>query len=153
MIDGAWGGPPVTPAAFTLVLVAAVLTPDERAVLDLTNKERTAAGLEKLTPHPILTRMARSHSATMARLNQLGHDLGGKTFQDRAAASGYRFGRAGENVGQGYATPKAAVEGWMNSEPHKANILNAEFIQVGVAVARAEDGTRYWTQVFAAPPK
>jgi uncharacterized protein YkwD len=153
MNDGARGGLPVVPTAFALLLAAAVLTPDERAVLDLANKERTAAGLEKLTPHPVLTRMARSHSATMARLKQLGHDLDGKTFQDRAAVSGYRFGRAGENVGQGYAAPKAAVEGWMNSEPHKANILNGEFTEVGVAVARAEDGTRYWTQVFGAPPK
>ena len=77
----------MTPTAFALLLAAAVLTPDERAVLDLTNRERTAAGLEKLRPHPVLTRMARSHSATMARLNQLGHDLDGKTFQDRATAS------------------------------------------------------------------
>src|SRR5205823_6226660 len=101
--------------------------------------------------NPILTRMAKSHSATMAKLNKLGHDVGGRTFDDRMKASGYKFRTAGENVGQGYDTPKAAVEGWMNSPPHKANLLNEEFAEIGVA--GAEDGTRYWTQVFAAPLK
>jgi uncharacterized protein YkwD len=143
----------VTPAALGLLLAAAVLTPDERAALDLTNKERKEAGLPALKPHPALTRMARSHSATMARLDKLGHDVGGATFEDRIKGSGYKFRAAGENVGQGYDTPKAAVEGWMNSPPHKANILNEEFTEIGIGAARAEDGTRYWTQVFAAPLK
>ena len=141
----------MTPAALALVLAGSVLTPDERAVLDLTNAERKAAGLPALRPHPTLTRLARSHSAAMARLNELGHDVGGTTFDDRVKASGYKVRAAGENVGKGYATPKAAVGGWMNSDPHKANVLGEGFTEIGVGIAESEDGTRYWTQVFAAP--
>ena len=37
---------------------------------------------------------------------------------------------------------------WMNSSGHRANILNANFNQIGVGVARDNRGTLYWTQMF-----
>jgi uncharacterized protein YkwD len=128
-----------------------MLTDDEVAIVEATNKERKAAGLPPFKVSVAMMKMARDHSATQARLRQLGHDLDGKTFQDRAKASGYRFRRIGENVAEGYPTPKASVEGWMGSPGHKANILNKEFTVIGVAVVAAKDGTTYWTQVFADP--
>ena len=143
----------MAPTALAFALAAAALTADEKAVLELTNRERKAAGLAALKANPTLIRLAREHSATMARLNELGHDLGGTTFVGRIKASKYPYRRVGENVGQGYRTPKAAVEGWMDSEPHKENLLNKEFTQLGVAVVKAADGTRYWTQVFGTPLK
>jgi uncharacterized protein YkwD len=42
------------------------------------------------------------------------------------------------------------MDGWMNSSGHRANILNANFVDIGVAVAYASDGTAYWTMVLAA---
>jgi uncharacterized protein YkwD len=127
------------------------LSDDEKGVLAETNAARKAEGLPPLRPHPTLLKMARDHSATMAKLNELGHDLAGETFGGRMKASGYDHSAAGENVGQGYDSPKAAVAGWLASPPHKANILSKTFAEFGVAVAKSADGTRYWTQVFAAP--
>jgi uncharacterized protein YkwD len=127
------------------------LSEDEQAVVDATNKERKAAGLPELKVDPALMKMAREHSATMARLKEIGHDLGGKTFQDRIKESKYPFRRIGENVAAGYDTPKAAVQGWMESQGHKENILNKEFSVIGVAVEKGEDGKKYWTQIFADP--
>ena len=127
------------------------LSMEEQAILDLTNRERKAAGLPALKPSPVLMKLAREHSATMARLGQLGHELDGKTFNDRLRAAKVAYRGAGENVGYAYPTPKAAVAGWMSSGPHRANLLNREFTEIGVAVAKSADGTPYWTQVFAVP--
>ena len=60
-------------------------------------------------------------------------------------AFGLSFRTAGENIAKGYATPQAVVNGWMNSSGHRANILNANYTQIGVGyVAQGS----YWTQMF-----
>lgn len=139
------------PAAAAKAGEAPTLSAAEQAVLEATNKQRKAADLPPLKPHAKLLKMAREQSARMARLNKLGHDLEGKPFADRIKESGYPFAATGENVGEGYKTGKAAVAGWMDSPPHKKNLLGEEFTEIGVAVADAADGTRYWTQVFGKP--
>jgi len=130
-----------------------MLTKDEIAVVEETNKERKAAKLPAFKVSVALLTMAREHSATQARLMKMDHDLDGKTFEDRLKASKYPFRRAGENVAAGQETPKDVLVSWMNSPGHKANILNDEFEEIGVAVEVANDGTRYWTQVFGAKRK
>jgi uncharacterized protein YkwD len=148
---------PLLCSAAALAVVAedpsAMLTPTEVAIVEATNKERAAAGLPAFKVSLAMLKMARDHSANQAKLGQMGHDLPGSTFVERAKASGYRYRRIGENVAAGQETAKEVVEGWMGSEGHKANILNKEFTVIGVAVAAAKDGTRYWTQVFADPMK
>ncbi len=127
------------------------LSADEQAVFDQTNAERKKAGLAELKACPELFAAARGHSANMARLAVLAHDLDGKTFVDRITAAGYKFAAAGENVAWNHPTPKEAVDGWMLSPGHRANVLNPAFTEIGVAVATSAAGERYWTQVFAAP--
>ena len=59
--------------------------------------------------------------------------------------AGIRYSTAGENIAVGYSTPEQVVNGWMNSEGHRANILNASFTTIGVGY----DSTgRYWVQLF-----
>ena len=70
---------------------------------------------------------------------------------DRLREAKVAYRGVGENVGYAYRTPKEAVAGWMNSAPHKANLLNKDFTEIGVAVAKSADGTPYWTQIFAVP--
>ncbi len=130
-----------------------MLTKDEIAIVEATNEERKAAKLPAFKVSLALLTMARDHSATQARLMKMDHELEGVTFEDRLKASKYPFRRAGENVAMGQDTPKAVLEGWMNSPGHKANIVNEEFEEIGVAVAIAKDGTKYWTQVFGAKRK
>src|SRR5262245_8935544 len=130
---------------------ATQLSEDEQAVLDLTNAERKKADLPPLKPNAKLFEAARSHAANMAKQDKLEHTLDDKTAFDRILATGYKFSRAGENIGWNYQTPKDAVAGWMDSSGHKANILGKEYTQLGVAVAKSAKGERYWVQVFAAP--
>jgi uncharacterized protein YkwD len=63
----------------------------------------------------------------------------------RAAAQGYTGAGIGENIAQGYPDPVAVMEGWMNSEGHRANIENCDYTVIGVGVN--ETGW-YWTQLF-----
>lgn len=58
---------------------------------------------------------------------------------------GISFRSAGENIAKGYTTPQAVVNAWMNSAAHRANILNASFIKIGVGYV---SGGNYWTQMF-----
>jgi len=60
-------------------------------------------------------------------------------------AFGLRYRYAGENIAYGQRTPQAVVNAWMNSSGHRANILNANYTQIGVGYVA--DGN-YWTQMF-----
>ena len=62
---------------------------------------------------------------------------------------------AGENVGlTNRPNPnREIVEGWIASPVHRANLLHPAFNATGVGVARAADGTLYYTQVFVTFPR
>lgn len=57
---------------------------------------------------------------------------------------------AGENIAAGQTTPAAVVEGWMNSEGHRDNIMSPAFTKVGVghSYSRSSRYGHYWTQLF-----
>jgi hypothetical protein len=81
-----------------------------------------------------------------------GHrDTLGRWPSERVPAFGYR-GRCGaENAFCGYVTPEAAIEGWMNSEGHRDNLLTPGFREVGLGYyRRGSDGRGYVTQDFGA---
>lgn len=53
-----------------------------------------------------------------------------------------------ENVAMGYASPTAVMDGWMNSQGHRTNILNCDAKAIGVGIAANSAGRLYWTQMF-----
>jgi uncharacterized protein YkwD len=128
-------------------------TGDERRAFELINAERQRRGLRPLVLDGALTRLARYHSESMARGGYLSHtERDGLDLRGRADMLGLHGWKAlGENIAynQGYNDPTAfAVERWMVSEKHRENILNDEYTHAGLGVARASDGTYYFTQVF-----
>jgi uncharacterized protein YkwD len=73
-------------------------------------------------------------------------------MSDRVNATGYQWSRLGENIAAGYSSINSVVEGWMRSDGHCANIMNADFDEVGLACVPAASGTgdgQYWTQNLA----
>lgn len=124
---------------------------DEQAVLDATNAERKKAKLDPLTADPKLTEAARKHAANMASQDKMAHTLDDKDAADRAKAAGYEFRRLGENIAWNQPTPKEVVAGWMDSKGHRENILNGDYTQIGIAVAKNSKGEPYWVQVFGKP--
>lgn len=105
----------------------------EAAIFDLVNQERRSRGIPAVSRNVKLDRVARNYAQLMASRNQMGHFVGGTNPGQRITAGGYRWLRYGENVARGYRTAQAVMNGWMNSDGHRANILNPRFIDLGSA--------------------
>jgi uncharacterized protein YkwD len=123
----------------------------EAAIFDLVNQERTRRGIPAVSRHPRLDTVARNYAQLMAARNEMGHFVGGTTPGQRITAGGYRWSRYGENVARGYRTAQAVMNGWMNSPGHRANILNSQFVNVGIGVATRNNRTKFFCQDFASP--
>jgi uncharacterized protein YkwD len=123
-------------------------------IIDLTNAQRINAGLAPLAANGQLMQAAAIQSGNMARLGIMDHFLPGTAqpnLTDRAAAVGYQYSTLGENIAFNFADADAVVAGWMGSPGHRANILNANFTQIGVSIALDAKGEPYYTQVFGRP--
>lgn len=122
------------------------VTAYEAEVVRLVNEERAKKGLKPLTHDWELSRVARYKSQDMKDKNYFSHTSPtyGSPFQ-MMKSFGITYRTAGENIAKGYATPKAVVEGWMNSSGHRANILNSSFTRIGVGYVASGN---YWTQMF-----
>ena len=122
------------------------ITAYEREVIRLVNEHRRANGLADLSYDWELSRVARIKSQDMRDNGYFAHNSPtyGSPF-NMMKSFGIKYRSAAENIARGYATPKAVVDGWMNSSGHRANILNPSFTHIGVGYA--SDGN-YWTQMF-----
>ncbi|MFK0285178.1 CAP domain-containing protein [Streptomyces sp. NPDC090499] len=119
----------------------------EAEVLKLVNEERAKVGCSALSASSSLAKLAEAFSDDMAARDFFDHtDPDGKTPWDRAAAAGIA-NLGGENIARGQATAQAVMDAWMNSEGHRANILNCDFKTLGVGVHFGEGGP-WWTQDF-----
>jgi uncharacterized protein YkwD len=139
------------PAPVSAAAVGA--TGDERRAFDLINRERQRRGMSPLAWDGDLVRLARYHSQNMARSGYLSHvDRDGRDLKSRARVVGLRgWSALGENIAynQGYDDPTAfAVERWMVSEKHRENAMAGHYTHAAVGIARAADGTYYFTQIF-----
>jgi uncharacterized protein YkwD len=127
----------------------------EKRAFELTNAAREEKGLISLTWDANLCHMARMHSESMARLGFFSHETPeGLRMRDRARALGIvHFQILGENISynQGHEDPAGfAVEEWLQSPGHRANIFRDGFRQSAIGVFIATDGTVYLTQEFMA---
>ena len=108
----------------------ASLSATEAAVVARTNDARAKRGLGPLSADASLMNGARRHASWMARNRNLSHGQG-----------------VTENIAMGQSSASETVADWMRSDGHRANILGAHS-RIGVAMARAADGTVYWCQQF-----
>jgi uncharacterized protein YkwD len=129
-------------------------TETERRAFEATNEMRARNGFSPLSWDSDLCRMARAHSEKMARLGFFAHETPeGLRLKDRARAAGIRFKVIGENIAynQGVDDPGTfAVQRWMISSGHRANMLSREFRASGIGSYAARDGRVYLTQIFIA---
>ena len=124
----------------------------ERRAFEQTNLIRRQHGLPAFQWDAELCRFARSHSENMSRLKFFSHSTpDGHRLKDRARNAGIRFVVIAENIAlnQGYDDPGGfAVQRWMVSPGHRANILYAGFQAMAIGTFVAPDGTVYLTQTF-----
>jgi uncharacterized protein YkwD len=116
----------------------------ESSVTCLVNERRAQRGAAPVRNHRKLRSAARRQSKAMVSQGFFDHTWpNGLTFEQRIRASGFTRGArqwmAGENLAWGTGTlssPESLVTAWMNSPDHRANLLRAQFRQIGVAAVR-----------------
>ncbi|RKP24086.1 CAP domain-containing protein [Syncephalis pseudoplumigaleata] len=143
---------PIALVTATLLVISQHMTEafDRRTMLCLTNKERVRRGLNALGPSACLDNAAQRHSNDQARNSFMDHT--GSDGSDPGARiddAGYKWRTCRENVAYGQKDEREVIEGWMDSQGHRENILNPEVTHHGSAVAY-KGSTPYYTQVFAA---
>lgn len=103
-------------------------------IVEATNAERTAAGLPAFTVSSCATGQAVSRTAVLVAEGRFEHD----PLDPILAECG--SGTVGENLSLGYPDAASTVEGWMNSQGHRENILRASFKQIGVGCTEGPNG-------------
>ncbi|WP_406609436.1 CAP domain-containing protein [Agarivorans sp. JK6] len=105
----------------------------------------------RLSSNLSLQLAAEEHSNNMANYDFFSHTgLDGSSSATRASAQGYSWSYVGENIAAGQRSVEAAMSGWLQSSGHCANIMNANYTELGAAKAENASSSYgiYWTQVF-----
>jgi uncharacterized protein YkwD len=132
-----------------------------REVLELVNQARVqprkCGGTSYKAAQPVqlsatLSRAALMHAQDMARNSHFEHHgTDGSTPAERVTRVGYRWRNVAENIAAGAPTAASVVDGWLKSPGHCANIMGAEYREMGIAYAlnsKSQAGI-YWAQTFA----
>jgi uncharacterized protein YkwD len=141
---------------------AACPPPDLDAALAAANQLRAAGAMcgsrgafapaAPLRSHASLQQMAERHASWLAARGELAHTgEGGANLARRAQGAGYAFSRVSENLGLGQADAPAALQAWLASAGHCANLLDAQVSEAGLACAPTAAGRPLWVMVFARP--
>jgi uncharacterized protein YkwD len=130
--------------------VGAGMAGQETEVIRLVNVERGEAGCGSVTLDTRLRTAIRLHVQELGThgdlyISHVSDD--GRDFVARSKEQGYND-PGGENVARGQGDAASVMTSWMNSEGHRANILNCDFKAIGVGAVKGVDGTIVWGQLF-----
>ena len=118
----------------------------ETELIDLINDHRQSLNLRALQPINHISYKSQEHNEYMIEKNVVNHDF----FEERSQNLIQVLGalKVSENVAYNYNTPQAAVNAWLNSPGHKANI-EGDFTHFGISVSMdPESGRKYYTNMF-----
>lgn len=109
---------------------------DTSSLLQETNIQRSQNGRDALALNGYLNQAAQAKANDMASRDYWSHATpeGTQPWQF-ISSTGYVFTYAGENLAYGFDTSAATLAGWMNSSGHRANVLKAEYTEVGFGIA------------------
>lgn len=123
------------------VLGAITFSPAE--IISLTNLERERTGQGKLLENEKLSAAAVAKAQDMFAGDYWAHySPTGKSPWNFITSTGYKYVYAGENLARDFTDAKSVVSAWMRSSSHKANMLDGNFREIGVAVADGKIGGR-----------
>lgn len=124
-------------------------------VISLANAARTQNQLNELTPNGLLTRAAQNKANDMLARQYFSHNTpDGATPWTFIKDTGYSYITAGENLAIDFSEAESVQSAWMNSPGHRANILNKNFQEIGIGIAKGKfDGhdTTIVVQMFGTP--
>lgn len=134
----------------------ASLAETQEQMLQLVNQARSQermCGDEHFSAAPplklnnMLQLAAEKHAKDMAEKNYFDHDsLDGRDPFDRMEDEGYEYSTAAENIAKGNKNAQSAINSWLDSPGHCANMMNPDLKELGMAQYK-----NYWVQVFGTP--
>lgn len=127
----------------------------QESVLTLTNQSRKESGVKAVGYSLALERAAQDKANDMLTKQYFAHNSpDGKTPWDFIKKHGYQYLSAGENLAVHFFDDHSLQEAWMNSPGHRANILNGNFEEMGVGIARGffeNHDTTFVVEMFGLP--
>ena len=133
-------------AADNKVIVTYDYNDTETKLVTLINDYRVSQGLNALQVVNHISYKSQEHNEYMIDNNVVNHDY----FEQRSNNIIHVLGaeRVGENIAYNYVTPESAMQAWLNSPGHKANILG-DYTHFGISVTVSpETGRKYYTNMF-----
>lgn len=125
-------------------------------VVNLTNEEREDVSAPILQRNTTLDKAAQMKADHMAKNEYFSHyspdGVSPWYWFDQA---GYTYAHAGENLAIHFTDSSEVVKAWMKSPTHRANIVNSNYLEIGVGTAKGTfDGydTVYVVQLFGTQP-
>ncbi len=127
---------------------SSTMNSDEKEVFNLINKQRTNNGLAALKVDEEVQRVARIKAQDMVDNNYFSHTspIYGSPF-NMLNSFKISYKTAGENIA-GNSSNSGAVNAWMNSSGHKANILNSSYNYTGIGVVSSSKYGKIFVQMF-----
>ena len=108
-------------------------------LVDLVNKDRVSAGLKPLVVNQQLIEAAQKKGMDMLNNDYFAHTSpSGLTPWYWLKKVGYKYVAAGENLAKDFTETKYVYDAWMDSPSHRANILNKNYSEIGIAVVEGD---------------
>ncbi len=137
-----------------LVMSSNIYAQDEITtnILNYVNETRQTVGINHLVFNSQLQTAAQNHSDDMAQGDELTHiGSNGSQFWERMQSAGYAITTGAENVlSRSDTNPESVFNQWFNSDAHRLNMLNSDYVEIGIAYARANSGRYYFTMILGA---
>jgi len=115
--------------------------------LKLVNEERQKQGLSQLTTNAELTKCAIIRSKEIS--NKFDHTRpNGSDCFSVLKENNVSFMACGENIAAGQSDANMVMKDWMNSDGHRANIMNKSYNKVGIGIYKGGGYGLNWTQIF-----
>jgi uncharacterized protein YkwD len=118
----------------------------ELETMSLINKYRASIGLGELQSINYISFKSEEHDNYMIANNVVNHDDFVTRSENIMKVLGAKS--VGENIAYNYNSPQAAVDAWLKSPAHKANI-EGNYTHFGLAIRISADGKKYYTNIFA----
>lgn len=124
------------------------ISQQEQQMVNLVNQERAKQGLQPLKVNQELVKVARVKAKDMIDKNYFSHQSPtyGSPFE-MMSSFGIKYNTAGENLA-GNQTVDAAHKALMNSEGHRANILNGNYKEIGIGIVDGGPYGKMFVQLF-----
>ena len=124
-----------------------------RELAVLVNKERRQRGLSPYVYSPELTQAAMRRASEIAKVYDHFRPDGSAWYtvlpEFGITPPPINGEYAAENICYGFNTPEEAFGTFMDSDAHRASMLDPDKTYIGIGVARDNEGGYYWVQLFA----